>query len=144
MKRRQRTHVLIEGDRALLARMAQQIQQAYHVDAVKDPVEELVMLKVRETARRSQFYLGEALMTSCMVCINEVYGYGMVMGEDHDKAFELAVVDAAYTMDEAWCADQGFSELLTQEADRLAAEKRQRNKALLRTQVDFSTMDTEL
>jgi len=125
MKRRQRTHVLIEGDRALLARMAQQIQQAYHVDAVKDPVEELVMLKVRETARRSQFY-------------------GMVMGEDHDKAFELAVVDAAYTMDEAWCADQGFSELLTQEADRLAAEKRQRNKALLRTQVDFSTMDTEL
>ncbi len=34
-------------------------------------------------------------MTSCVVRIGDAYGYGMVMGEDHDKAFDLAVVDAA-------------------------------------------------
>ena len=141
MKRKERTRVLVEGDREVLRCIAREAEEAYEVATVKDPIEELVMLNVRESAKRSQFYLGEALMTSCVVRIGSVYGYGMVMGEDHDKAFDLAVVDAAYSFDEQDCEKRGWNSILAHEQENLAAKQRLRNEALLRTQVDFSTME---
>lgn len=141
MKRRERTRVLVEGNRTVLDRIAREVEQLHEVALVKEPIEELVMLNVRESAKRSQFYLGEALMTSCVVRIGDTYGYGMVMGEDHDKAFDLAIVDAAYTLDAAQCDSQGWTSLIQEEQKQLSANQRLRNEALLRTQVDFSTME---
>lgn len=141
MKRKERTQVLVEGDRDLLGSIAREVEQAHEVEVVREPVEELVMLKMRESARRSQFYLGEALMTSCVVRIGEAYGYGMVLGEDRDKAFDLAVVDAAYTLSDPADDLRAHDERIAEEQERIAAQKRLRNEALLRTQVDFSTME---
>ena len=67
MNRKERTRVLVEGNRKVLSRMACEAEQLYAVAMVKEPAEELVMLKVRESAQCSLFYLGEALMTSCAV-----------------------------------------------------------------------------
>lgn len=141
MERKTRTRILVEGDRDVLDQLAREVEQKHDVALVKEPTEELVMLRVRESAQRSQFYLGEALMTSCVVRIGSTYGYGMVMGEDHDKAFDLAVVDAAYTFDPAACEEAGWNALLAQSDERLQAKKRMRNEVLLKTQVDFSTME---
>lgn len=141
MERKTRTRILVEGDRDVLDQLAREVEQKHDVALVKEPTEELVMLRVRESAKRSQFYLGEALMTSCVVRIGSTYGYGMVMGEDHDKAFDLAVVDAAYTFDPAACEEAGWNALLAQSDERLQAKKRMRNEVLLKTQVDFSTME---
>ena len=141
MKRKERTQVLVEGDRDLLDSIAREVEQAHDVEVVREPVEELVMLKMRESARRSQFYLGEALMTSCVVRIGEAYGYGMVLGEDRDKAFDLAIVDAAYALDDPADDRRTYDERIAEEQERIAAQKRLRNEAVLRTQVDFSTME---
>lgn len=141
MKRKERTQVLVEGDRDLLGSIAREVEQAHDVEVVREPVEELVMLKMRESARRSQFYLGEALMTSCVVRIGEAYGYGMVLGEDRDKAFDLAIVDAAYALDDLADDRRAYDERIAEEQERIAAQKRLRNEAVLRTQVDFSTME---
>lgn len=141
MKRKERTQVLVEGDRDLLDSIAREVEQAHDVEVVREPVEELVMLKMRESARRSQFYLGEALMTSCVVRIGEAYGYGMVLGEDRDKAFDLAIVDAAYALDDPADDRRAYDERIAEEQERIAAQKRLRNEAVLRTQVDFSTME---
>lgn len=59
MKRRQRTEILVEGSRELAARMAQAIADRYEVKLVEQPSQGLVMVKVRETAKRSLFYLGK-------------------------------------------------------------------------------------
>lgn len=141
MKRKERTQVLIEGDRDLLGSIAREVEQVHDVEVVREPVEELVMLKMRESARRSQFYLGEALMTSCVVRIGEAYGYGMVLGEDRKKAFDLAIVDAAYALDDLADDRRAYDERIAEEQERIAAQKRLRNEAVLRTQVDFSTME---
>lgn len=141
MKRKERTQVLVEGDRDLLGSIAREVEQAHDVEVVREPVEELVMLKMRESARRSQFYLGEALMTSCVVRIGEAYGYGMVLGEDREKAFDLAIVDAAYALDDLADDRRAYDERIAEEQERIAAQKRLRNEAVLRTQVDFSTME---
>lgn len=141
MERKERTRILVEGDRSVLDHIAREIKQTHDVALVKEPTEELVMLRVRESAKRSQFYLGEALMTSCVVRIGATYGYGMVMGEDHNKAFDLAVVDAAYTLDAEQCESKGWNALLAESDEHIKAQKRKRNEALLKTQVDFSTME---
>ena len=141
MERKTRTRILVEGDRDVLDQLAREVEQKHDVALVKEPTEELVMLRVRESAQRAQFYVGDALMTSCVVRIGSTYGYGMVMGEDHDKAFDLAVVDAAYTFDSAACEEAGWNALLAQSDERLQAKKRMRNEVLLKTQVDFSTME---
>lgn len=141
MKRKERTQVLVEGDRDLLGSIAREVEQVHDVEVVREPVEELVMLKMRESARRSQFYLGEALMTSCVVRIGEAYGYGMVLGEDREKAFDLAIVDAAYALDDLADDRRAYDERIAEEQERIAAQRRLRNEAVLRTQVDFSTME---
>ena len=64
MNRKERTRILVEGSRKVLSRMACEAEQLYAVAMVREPTEELVMLKVREGAQCSLFYLGEALMTS--------------------------------------------------------------------------------
>lgn len=141
MERQERTRILIEGDPSVLDRIAREIEGLYDVALVRKPTEELVMLRVRESAKRSQFYLGEALMTSCVVRIGSAYGYGMVMGEDHGRALDLAVIDAAYALDAAQCEIRGWNDLLVESDKQIEYRKRMRNEALLRTQVDFSTME---
>lgn len=98
MNRKERTRILVEGSRKVLSRMACEAEQLYAVAMVREPTEELVMLKVREGAQCSLFYLGEALMTSCAVRIGGAHGYGMVLGEDRKKARDLAIVDAVYAV----------------------------------------------
>lgn len=141
MERRERTRILVEGDPSILDRIAREVERLHDVALVREPTEELVMLRVRESAKRSQFYLGEALMTSCVVRIGSTYGYGMVMGEDHSKAFDLAIVDAAYTLDAALCEAQGWNALLAESSKHIESKRRMRNEALRKTQVDFSTME---
>ena len=141
MKRRERTRVLVEGRRELLSRIAHEAERVHEIRTVKEPTEELVMLKVREGAQRSLFYLGEALATTCTVRIGSHYGYGMVLGEDREKAHDLAVVDAAYSLDEELCRLNGWTEEIAQEGQRLDEDLRRRREALIKTQVDFSTME---
>ena len=49
------------------------------------------MVKVRESAQRTLFYLGEVLITECKVMINGFLGIGMVKG--HEPAPSLQSSD---------------------------------------------------
>ena len=135
MNRKERTRILVEGSRKVLSRMACEAEQLYAVAMVREPTEELVMLKVREGAQCSLFYLGEALMTSCAVRI------GGALGEDRKKARDLAIVDAVYAVGGNEILLLAWEEMLEEERQRLAEAEQKRAEALLRTQVDFSTME---
>lgn len=101
ISRRKRTEALIEGDRSLAAKLAHMIEEHVHVEVLSAPRQGLVMCEVRETARCSRFYMGEALMTECRVLATgpvagqEAEGLGAVLGVDEDLAYSLAVIDAA-------------------------------------------------
>ena len=68
MNRKERTRILVEGSRKVLSRMACEAEQLYAVAMVREPTEELVMLKVREGAQCSLFYLGEAAPMATVWC----------------------------------------------------------------------------
>lgn len=143
MRRYERTKVLTEGDPDIARRIAGEVEQVAAVKVVEAPREELVMVKVRESARRSLFYLGEALMTSCRVDVDGTCGRGMVLGSDREAAYALAVADAAFSAAPGRFDTAAWEVLLEAEASRLAAEEAARFDAIAATKVDFSTMDGE-
>lgn len=144
MKRRERTRVLVEGDPEIARRIASEVEQATNVDVIDAPREELVMVKVRESARRSQFYVGEALMTTCRVKVCGTQGFGMLLGSSRDAAYALAVADAAFECGGDSFDIAGWDALLCAEACRLDAEAAASRRAVEATKVDFSTMEVEL
>ncbi|WP_019122111.1 phosphonate C-P lyase system protein PhnG [Brevibacillus massiliensis] len=141
MKRKQRTEILINGSAGLAAALAQEIKNRYQVTTIEEPNHGLVMVKVRETAQKSLFYLGEVFVTECKVQIEGCMGIGILKGDEPERAYDLAVIDAAY---EARLKETAaWSVLLQAEADRIADERKAFAAKMLRTKVDFETMDTE-
>ncbi|MBP1967523.1 phosphonate C-P lyase system protein PhnG [Paenibacillus aceris] len=141
MKRKQRTEMLINGSPQLAADLANEIKGRYSVAVMEEPNYGLVMVKVRETAQKSLFYLGEVLVTECKVQVEGAVGIGIVKGDEPEKAYDLAVIDAAYAArleeTEAWTT------LLQSESERLAAKRQDHQSSVLRTKVDFETMDID-
>ncbi|KAF9120071.1 hypothetical protein BGX30_003388 [Mortierella sp. GBA39] len=123
MKRRQRTEILVEGSRELAARMAQAIADRYEVKLVEQPSQGLVMVKVRETAKRSLFYLGEVLVSECKVQVEGSMGIGVVKGHDHELAYQLALIDAAYQA--GLQETRAWDQMLLDEEARIAAARSQ-------------------
>jgi alpha-D-ribose 1-methylphosphonate 5-triphosphate synthase subunit PhnG len=99
------------------------------------------MVKLREQARNSVFYLGEVLVTEAKARINGHPGLGLVRGNNRKLAGDLAVIDAA------WRA--GLEETAEWEGLLLAAEEenlqrqREENGRILETKVDFASMQEE-
>jgi len=138
LKRRRRTEILINGSRDIAARLAGEILERHEIRTVEEPNCGLVMLKVRETARKSLFYLGEVLVTECKVRLHGKTGLGIVAGDEPELAFHLAVIDAAYRAGVR--ETEGWDAVLEDEAEKIASRRAAFNRGVLRTRVNFEIM----
>lgn len=153
MKRKRRTEILINGSmeltgsweltgsRNLAAQLAEEILERYDVKTIEEPNQGLVMVKVRETAQKSLFYLGEVLVTECKVQINGSIGLGVLHSHDGKLAYHLAVIDAAYEAGLKETAD--WTDRLIQEEAAYQKQRLAEQSGVLKTKVSFETMDEE-
>ena len=139
MDRKRRTEILIKDSGQVLEQLAGQIGDNYRVVMIEEPNNGLVMVKIRETAQKSQFYLGEVFVTECKVQINGCSGIGMIQGHQPDKAYQLAVVDAAFNARLKESAE--WEEVLKGREKVIEQNKQEKDRQILRTKVDFETMD---
>lgn len=139
MKRRRMTEILIEGNPELADRFASEIRGHHPVRELVAPRQGLTMIKMRETARQSLFYLGEVLVTEAKVEIGDYIGVGIVAGAKEQLAADLAVIDAACRAGLSETA--GWNAMLEAEEVRLAGKKRRELAALEKTKVQFDTME---
>lgn len=139
MNRRKRTEILIKGEFELSRKLVKEIEDKYEVKEIESPNNGLVMIKMRETAKNSLFYLGEILVSEAKVFVNGSLGMGIVVGNRPELAYNLAVIDGAYKagVDEASAWEKV---LLEEEGNILKIERRETAK-VLKTKVDFTTMD---
>ncbi|MDH6374060.1 alpha-D-ribose 1-methylphosphonate 5-triphosphate synthase subunit PhnG [Paenibacillus sp. PastF-3] len=141
MNRRQRTETLINSSSNLATVLADEIKGRYDIDLMEEPNHGLVMVKVRETAKKSLFYLGEVLVTECKVQIAGKMGVGLIKGDEPEKSYDLAIIDAAYAAElvetAAWSAKLYMEHALLEQAYLAEHAK------VMRTKVDFETMDTD-
>lgn len=139
MNRRRRTEILIRGNKCLAKKLAEDIKNKYEVRSIEDPNNGLVMIKMRETAKRELFYLGEVLVTEAKVYVNGSLGLGIVAGDEYELANNLAIIDGAYkgNLEEI----REWEELLLKEEDLIKEKEKIETKKILETKVDFSNMD---
>lgn len=139
MNRRRRTEILIKGSKDIAEKMFTEINEKYDVKIIEEPNSGLVMIKMREQAQKSLFYLGEVFVTEAKVQINDKLGIGIVSGIQSELAYWLAVVDAAYNANleetKAW------EKILEQEEKNVNEETRNYQSQILKTRVNFETMD---
>jgi len=139
MKRRRRTEILIQGDPNLAEKFAERIMKNYTCNEISAPTYGLTMMKMRETAKNSLFYIGEVLITEAKVEINQQIGIGLVVGMKDELARNLAVIDAAYKAElpetKEWEAE------LLKEERLIDEEKRKKQAEISKTKVQFETMD---
>lgn len=144
MKRYERTRVLVEGSPEVARLIAVDLEEMFDVEILDEPREELVMVKVRESAHNSLFYLGEALMCSCRVRLNGVIGFGFALGDRRDAAYNLALVDAVFSDEDTDIAKKThWQSMIEKEQKRIQAKAEKQHEMIERTRVDFSVMESE-
>lgn len=141
MKRKRRTEILINGSSELADALAAEILKTYEVKTLEEPNGGLVMVKVRESAQRSLFYMGEVFVTECKVSVDDCIGIGIVTGQAQEVAYKLAVIDAAYQA--GLQETQGWEELLLKEEQAIEQKRAAMLEQVLKTKVDFETMDVD-
>lgn len=139
MNRKRRTQILIEGIRELPKKLATSVIDKYNVEILAEPQEALVMVKMRETAKKSLFYLGEVLVTETKVQLNQKIGIGLIVGHDKELSYWLAIIDAAYQANISEISE--WESLLLQEEICIAEETKKKQAEILKTKVNFETMD---
>src|SRR5690625_2664025 len=106
MKRRRRTKILIQEDSDLARDFAEAILERYECREIVAPQHGLTMIKMRESAKNSLFYIGEVLVTEVKVEIQHCVGIGIIVGMKEERARDMAIIDAAYKANlpetEAW------------------------------------------
>jgi alpha-D-ribose 1-methylphosphonate 5-triphosphate synthase subunit PhnG len=142
MNRKRRTEILLRGRRKIAKVLAEEIGSKYKIVVVQEAQNALIMVKFREKAYSSLFYLGEVLVTEAKVMIKNQVGTGILRGHDDELAYWLAVVDAAYNAKlKETCA---WEDLLVSE-EMLVQLKQKSNQALIqKTKVDFETMNLDV
>lgn len=141
MTRRRRTRILIDGSPELRRAFSSAIRESHAVVEVASPEPSLVMAKIRETAKRSLFYLGEVLVTEAKVRLGHTMGLGLIAGDREEAALDLAVIDAAFNAGLEIC--QEWHSRLEDEERCLAEAEESRQAQLLQTRVAFQRMDSD-
>jgi len=139
MIRKKRTEILIKGSAEVSVKLAQEILTCYDVKTIEEPNNSLVMVKVRESAKRSLFYLGEVLITECKVMINGSLGFGMVKGHEPALVYNLAIIDAAYNANLPQTKE--WTKTLLLEEAHINKECEALKNKVLKTKVNFDNMD---
>jgi len=140
MKRNKRTYILVEGAKELRAALAKEAEEKLSIINVTGPSRGLVMVKMRDSARKEVFFLGEVMVTEAKVRIGDMFGLGLIRGDDFSAARELAIVDAVFNSESSLA--KTWIEKLEKE-ELCIREKREEEAAkLLGTRVEFSTMET--
>ncbi|SFL70974.1 alpha-D-ribose 1-methylphosphonate 5-triphosphate synthase subunit PhnG [Gracilibacillus orientalis] len=139
MKRKQRTEILIQDGGALAKELAESVMQNYEYREIEEPHYGLTMIKMRETAKKSLFYLGEVLVTEAKIEVNQSIGIGIVIGMKEELAEHLAIIDAAYRADLPVTAT--WQTQLETAAEKIHQQKVKEQAEILKTKVNFETME---
>lgn len=138
MNRKRRTEILIKGSNEIAKKLCSEIDKKYTVKIVEEPNYGLVMVKMRESAKKTLFYMGEVLVTEAKILIEGKLGIGIVSGNNIELAYWLGVIDAAYNADLE--ETKGWEKILNCEEIKIKEEMKKKQAKILMTKVNFENM----
>jgi len=142
MNRRVRTEILVKSNLEFLKKLSNLINQNYEINIIEKPNKGLLMMKLRESAQKQLFYIGELLVSEAKVMINNNLGLGIIQGDNLDKAYHLAVIDAAYNSNIKELDEININ--IKNEEKKLNKKNQIKVNKILKTKVNFETLDEEV
>ena len=135
-----RDQVLCECALEPLAKLVEQLENSCDIQLVKSPTPCLVMIRATYSIEGQEFYLGEALASECEVSVDESAGYGICLGEEPERAYALAVIDALYA---AGTVPRTVEQFVTTQCQLQSHQEQIEFNQIMRSQVDFKLFDEE-
>ena len=138
MNRKRRCKVLIDGNSKIAEQLAAVIKSNYKINVLDVPNNGLVMMKMRENAKQSLFYIGEVAVIEARVEVQGSIGLGVLIGSDSQLAYNLAVIDAAYNANLPEILS--WRDILLAEEGLIEKKIKSKTDSILKTKVNFETM----
>jgi alpha-D-ribose 1-methylphosphonate 5-triphosphate synthase subunit PhnG len=132
-------YILCECPLDNLKQLTDQLLTHYQPTLVKTPGICLTMIRAEDSVEKQEFYLGEALTTDCEVEINGQIGYGICLGDEPDRAYCMAVVEAALLQNDVQATL--IHDFLTAQASIIRQQEETEFAHIMRTKVDFKLME---
>ena len=107
-------------------------------DIISGPSEGLVMVKTREHAKNTLFYMGEVLITETKIRHGSVVGTGLVKCSDNELSQAMAFIDLSIKMEQFTTELHKILETLKNIEANDIAEKTEK---ILQTKVSFEMMN---
>jgi len=139
MKKKQLSMLLNFASRSEVIALGEQLEGKYEVQTLKKPRKTLVMLKLRESAKNSLFYAGEALVCECMVKIKGVGGFAAALGDDFEKVYSMAIIDAVMNLGDP--EQERISAIFRKWESQMDKARARDSKIAMSTKVDFNIME---
>ncbi|MGY4688341.1 phosphonate C-P lyase system protein PhnG [Salibacterium sp. K-3] len=139
MKKSRLSRILVHAKLEMMERFCSQLEENYQVVLEAEPQKSLVLMKTKDSVSAQNFYNGEILVTECKVTLHNSPGFGIVIGEQPDRSFFMAVIDAAFNAELPEVSS--WMNTLIQEETRIEREKIQETQKAAESQVHFDTME---
>ncbi len=139
MIRKERTRILVHCEKEFLRQWTEYFKQQNEFHVIEEPKNALTMIRMRESAQNTLFYLGEVLVSETRVECQGVIGIGIIQGNELEKSYDLAILDAACNAKLEGVEDLE-KELVKQKEMQEEQHKKYVNQ-ILKTRVNFETMD---
>jgi alpha-D-ribose 1-methylphosphonate 5-triphosphate synthase subunit PhnG len=139
MDKKRLTKILTKADSGIIETLASKYKEHCDILVIREPSKTLAMIKMREPVKESLFYIGEVIVCEAAVELDGVKGVAVTMGDDFEKTFNMAVIDAAY--------NKGlfYDEAVLLELERSYTLLEERENAMhLKTMVNFNSLDQEV
>ncbi len=131
--------ILAEGRSSAWQQLAAAIEAGHQVETVKAPETCLAMMQAVDSVGETPFYLGEVLMCEAAVRVDGVIGYGFALDDEPERAWYLAVIDAALAA--GLPEGQEIRAAIAAEEQQLLKERRPEQDLVAGTTVRFATME---
>lgn len=134
-----RDYILCECPLEKLIELVDKLEKDYEIKVTQMPNICLTMISAQDSVEDQDFYLGEALTTVCEIAIGNTTGYGIVLEDQPERAYCLAVIDALEKIrDYSWPLIETFLWTAWQEINQ---KERKEHAKIMESAVDFKLME---
>lgn len=139
IEKRRLSKILAKCDTDILKMLAEPVMETHSVTILRKPAKTMVMIRMKETVAKAQYYLGEMLACEAMIQLGGSKGFALMAGDDLDKVLYGAVIDAALKEKIPECAE--ISKILLEQENKIWLEEQREIQKHKATQVKFETLD---
>jgi alpha-D-ribose 1-methylphosphonate 5-triphosphate synthase subunit PhnG len=129
-------YVVCEADLDQLRSFVENTEKTHAVEIVKYPSACLAMLRAQDSLEAQEFYLGEALTTECEVRVNGAAGFGLCLGDEPQRCYCIAVLDALHEH-----PTRELEDFIESQRHEIARREQNDFSLIERTRVDFKLME---